>query len=153
LTQPDTPVVRKDWAEYLDAIQIADRNVGAGLRALRESGQEDNTYVIFMGDHGPCFQRGKMALYDFGLRVPLAIRGPNVQKGIRSEALVSSVDLMPTILQWAGIQPPSRQDGSGNGQGEAPAEPGSGPVDAPPGRARRKRERGGRGGRGSCRAA
>lgn len=61
---PDTPVVRKDWAEYLAAIEAADRLVGEGLEALRTSGHETNTMVVFLGDHGPCFQHGKMTLYD-----------------------------------------------------------------------------------------
>ncbi len=68
---PDTPVVRKDWAEYLAAIEKADQLVGEGLEALRAAGEEDNTIVLFLGDHGPCFQHGKMTLYDLGLRVPL----------------------------------------------------------------------------------
>ena len=101
---PDTPVVRKDWAEYLDAIERADRMVGRALDALRASGQEQRTIILFMGDHGPAFQRGKMSPYDLGLRVPLAISGPGIAKGIVSDALTSEVDLLPTILDLLGVE-------------------------------------------------
>jgi N-sulfoglucosamine sulfohydrolase len=100
---PDTPVVRRDWAEYLDAVEQADQFVGAGLRALDESGQANRTLVVFMGDHGPGFQRGKMAVTDFGLRVPLAVMGPGIPGGRTSDALVSEIDLMPTLLELLGL--------------------------------------------------
>ena len=108
---PDTPVIRQDWAEYLDYCEVADISVGEALEGLQRSGDEDNTIVIFMGDHGPCFQRGKMSLNDLGLRVPLAIRGPGIQSGVVSNALVSELDLMPTLLDFLGIQPPRVQHG------------------------------------------
>jgi N-sulfoglucosamine sulfohydrolase len=73
---PDTPTLRKDWSEYLAAIEEADRYVGEALTALNESGMEENTVVVLMGDHGPCYAHGKMSLYDLGLRVPLVIRAP-----------------------------------------------------------------------------
>tara|TARA_R110002049_G_scaffold27321_2_gene94203 strand:- start:390305 stop:395161 length:4857 start_codon:yes stop_codon:yes gene_type:complete len=95
---PDTPDVRKDWAEYLAAIEQVDGQVGQTLQTLDASGESDNTIVIFMSDHGPTFQHGKMTLYDLGLRVPLIISGPGVRRGLRSSALVSEVDLFPTIV-------------------------------------------------------
>ena len=102
---PDTPVVRKDWAEYLAAIEEADQFVGEGLEALRASGQETNTIVVFFGDHGPTFQHGKMTLYDLGLRTPLIIRVPWLKGGARADVLASSLDLTPTLLDLAGLEP------------------------------------------------
>ena len=102
---PDTPVVRKDWAEYLAAIEEADRNVAAGLAALRESGEESETIVVLLGDHGPTFAHGKMTLYDLGLRTPLVIRAPGLTAGKRTEALASELDLAPTLLDLAGLAP------------------------------------------------
>ncbi len=102
---PDTPVVRKDWSEYLAAIEEADARVGEGLAALRAAGQEANTIVVFLGDHGPTFQHGKMTLYDLGLRTPLIIRVPGLQSGIRSKALASTLDLTPTLLDLLGLEP------------------------------------------------
>ncbi len=108
---PDTPVVRKDWAEYLDSIQCADSRVGEALAALDETGCSNDTLVIFLGDHGPAFQRGKMTLYDFGLRVPMAIKGPGIGTGAVSEDLVSEIDIMPTILDYLGLERPDLQHG------------------------------------------
>lgn len=102
---PDTPLVRQDWAEYLAAIEAADAQVGAGLAALRASGQEDNTIVVFLGDHGPTFQHGKMTLYDLGLRTPLIIRAPGMRAGVRTDVLTSTVDLAPTLLDLLGLPP------------------------------------------------
>ena len=103
---PDTPTARLDWAEYLTAVENADDLVGEGLAALRAAGQEDNTIIICMGgDHGPAFQHGKMTLYDLGLRVTLSIRVPGMKTGIRSNALVSALDLTPTLLDVLGLEP------------------------------------------------
>ena len=71
--------MRQDWAEYLAAIEVADARVGEGLAALRASGEEANTIVVFLGDHGPTFQHGKMTLYDLGLHTPLIIRVPGLK--------------------------------------------------------------------------
>lgn len=103
---PDTPTVRLDWAEYLTAVENADDLVGEGLAALRAAGQEDNTIIICLGgDHGPAFQHGKMTLYDLGLRVTLSIRVPGMKTGVRSDALVSELDLTPTLLDVLGLDP------------------------------------------------
>ena len=103
---PDTPEVRKDWAEYLAGIEEADALTGGALAALKASGDDDNTLVLFLGDHGPSFPHGKMSLYDLGLRTPLILRPPGNPKSRRTDALASTVDLLPTILEYAGITPP-----------------------------------------------
>ena len=107
---PDTPVVRQDWAEYLAAIEETDVFVGEALDALKASGQETNTIVVFMGDHGPCFQHGKMSLYDLGLRVPLIIRVPGLASG-NTDVLASELDLLPTLLDLAGLDRPAKSHG------------------------------------------
>jgi N-sulfoglucosamine sulfohydrolase len=95
---PDTPVVRKDWAEYFAGIEQVDHAVGETMDVLRRSGEQDQTIVVYMSDHGPTFQHGKMTLHDLGLRVPLAFSGPGIESAVRSEALVSELDLLPTLL-------------------------------------------------------
>jgi N-sulfoglucosamine sulfohydrolase len=97
---PDTPLVRQDWAEYLAGIEKVDRAVGETIAELRASGHQENTIVIYMSDHGPTFQHGKMTLYDLGLRVPLAISGPGIKRNVRSGVLASELDLLPTLLEW-----------------------------------------------------
>lgn len=94
----DTPVIRKDWAEYLEAIERADTLVGEAMAALNQSGEADDTIVILLSDHGYCFQHGKMSLYEAGLHVPLVIRVPEYPTFVSNE-LVSSLDLFPTLLE------------------------------------------------------
>jgi N-sulfoglucosamine sulfohydrolase len=101
---PNTPACRKDWAEYLAHCEQADHVVGEVLRGLEDSGQKDNTIILFMGDHGPAYHRGKLALYDFGIRVPLAFSGPTIQSGVMTDRLISNVDLMPTLLELCGLE-------------------------------------------------
>lgn len=100
---PDTPTARRDWAEYLDGVQRNDQVVGEVMAALRESGAESNTLVIFMGDHGPAYQHGKMSPYHLGLHIPLIIRLPGA-KPLVSDELVSELDLLPTLLDLLGVR-------------------------------------------------
>jgi N-sulfoglucosamine sulfohydrolase len=108
---PDTPIIRQDWSEYLAAIEKADQIVGEALAALRESGDEQNTIVVFLGDHGPCFLHGKMNLYDLGLRVPMVIRAPGMKADVVTDAVASELDLMPTLLDLLGLTPQSPAHG------------------------------------------
>lgn len=100
---PDTPTARRDWAEYLDGVQRNDKVVGEVMTALRESGAESNTMVIFMGDHGPAYQHGKMTPFHLGLHVPLIIRMPGAKASVCDE-LVSELDLLPTMLDVLGVR-------------------------------------------------
>jgi N-sulfoglucosamine sulfohydrolase len=70
-----------------------------------ESGEAERTIIIFLGDHGPTFARGKMTLYDGGLRTPLIIRTPDAKPGRRDDILVSAVDLTPTLLDLLELPP------------------------------------------------
>lgn len=108
---PDTPIVRQDWAEYLAAIEIADRILGEAIAAVREADQDENTIVVFLGDHGPCFAHGKMTLYELGLHVPLVIRLPNGPRGVIRDELASELDIAPTLLDLLGIEPFSSSHG------------------------------------------
>ncbi len=103
---PDTPLARQDWCEYLAGVEAADRLVGEGLGALSASGQAENTIIVCLGgDHGPAFPHGKMTLFDLGLRVTLSINGPGLLHGTTSDALVSELDLAPTLLDILGLEP------------------------------------------------
>jgi N-sulfoglucosamine sulfohydrolase len=103
-TMPDTPTARRDWAEYLNGVQLADAALGKLLDELESTGQAANTLTIFMGDHGPAFPHGKMTPHHLGLHVPLIIRGPGLPAGRRSEALVAEIDLLPTVLDVLGSE-------------------------------------------------
>nr|WP_184306491.1 sulfatase [Aporhodopirellula rubra] len=104
---PDTPFVRRDWANGLESMQVVDRKIGELLARLENEGLADNTLVFFIGDHGRCHVRGKQFLYDEGLRIPMVMRWPGkVEAGQVNEDLVSSLDICATILDVAGITPP-----------------------------------------------
>lgn len=104
----DTPEIRRDWAEYLEAIKRADNNFGEALRALQDSGAASDTLVVFMGDHGPSYHRAKLSTYGFGLRAPVVFRGPGVVPAVRTE-LFSNVDMMVTMLDMLGYAAPPTQ--------------------------------------------
>jgi uncharacterized sulfatase len=104
---PDTPFVRRDWANGLEQMQLVDREVGALLKRLEDEGLADNTIVFFIGDHGRCHIRGKQFLYDGGIRIPMIMRWPGrVKAGQVSDDLVMSIDICATILEAAGVKPP-----------------------------------------------
>ncbi|MEQ8785045.1 MAG: sulfatase [Pirellulaceae bacterium] len=95
----DTPALRQSTADYYNCLARLDTGVGWLLEALEATGKDDDTLVIYLGDHGAQFPRGKLASYESSLRVPLIVRWPGVtQAGVR-EQLVSTVDLLPTILE------------------------------------------------------
>ena len=100
---PDTPIIRRDWAEYLDGVQKADKQLGDVLDGLRDSGAESNTIIIYMGDHGPAYPHGKMTPFHLGLHIPLIIRLPGA-KPLISDELVSELDLLPTLLDLLGVR-------------------------------------------------
>ncbi len=109
---PDHPVARKDWAAYLDTVEVLDKKVGNFLQWLEENNLADNTVVMFIGDHGRPHVRGKQWLYDSGIRVPLIVRWPEkIKPNQVSQEMVSSIDLAATILNIAGIQVPETMEG------------------------------------------
>jgi N-sulfoglucosamine sulfohydrolase len=109
---PDHPVARRDWATYLDSIQVMDGYVGKILKRLDDEGLTDNTVVIFIGDHGRCHVRGKQWLYDGGIHIPLIIRWPGkIKPGRVCHDLVSAIDISATVLKIAGFEPPKYMQG------------------------------------------
>ncbi len=108
---PETPKTRQDYAEYLTTVQHADAVIGAIFQTLEKAGVLENTIIIYSSDQGFCYHRAKATAYDAGVHVPLSVTGPGIQSGVLSDALVGHVDLMPTILDYAGIQIPETVQG------------------------------------------
>lgn len=109
---PDVPEVREDLADYFGEIQAFDTMLGMLLDRLTATGELDNTIVIVSGDHGaPGFPHGKCNLYDFGVSVPLVVRGGASKGGRVVDDLVSLTDLAPTILEAAGVVRPDTMTG------------------------------------------
>ena len=104
---PDTPETRQDMASYKASARSLDQGVGAVLNALDEHDIADDTLVILTTDHGLAFPGAKGTLFDRGIGVLLIMRGPGGFHGGRvSEALVSQIDLYPTICDLLGIERP-----------------------------------------------
>jgi len=102
--QVDSPAERERTAHYLNAVARLDTGVGLLMEALERTGKGGNTVVVFCGDHGPPFARGKTTVYESGVRVPFFLRWPGVTKaGQVSQRFVSTVDILPTLLDAAGL--------------------------------------------------
>ena len=99
----DTDQLREQTADYYNCMNRLDSLIGDLLDALRRSGKADDTIVIYLGDHGADLLRGKRTSYEGGTRVPLIIRWPGRMEGGRvRQDLVSTLDLMPTLLDCSG---------------------------------------------------
>jgi arylsulfatase A-like enzyme len=110
---PDTPAIRNDIAQLYDNIHEMDRQVGEWLRRLEEDGLAEDTIVMWTTDHGDGLPRAKREIYDSGIRVPLVLRlpgrwqPPGLVAGTIDERLLSFVDFAPSVLRWAGVEPPA----------------------------------------------
>lgn len=98
----DVPEARRELAEFYRSINRLDQGVGLMMEALKQSGLTDDTLVIFLSDNGPPFVNSKTTLYDAGVCLPLLIHAPGQKSGITSPNLVSYIDILPTMLDWAG---------------------------------------------------
>lgn len=99
----DLPSVRHELAEYFQSINRMDQGVGMLLAQLENAGMADNTLVVFVSDNGAPFLNSKSTLFDAGVHLPLIVRNPRGTKsGIVNPNLVSFIDILPTLLDWAG---------------------------------------------------
>lgn len=109
---PDHPVIRKDWSNYLESVQLMDNHLGRVIKRLKDEGLEQNTIVLFFADQGRPHVRGKQWLYDTGIEVPLIVRWPGqLPAGEERDDLVSLIDVSYTSLLLAGIDPPDHLQG------------------------------------------
>ncbi|MBP7141694.1 MAG: sulfatase [Opitutaceae bacterium] len=105
---PDTPETRKDLLNYYGGVMSMDEAAAKAIAALEKSGQLENTVVIYTSDNGWQMPRGLANCYDAGSRVPLAIRwGRHLQPGRRVEEFINVAEIGPTLLELAGLRPPS----------------------------------------------
>ena len=104
---PDIPEVRAELADQFEAVTRLDQSVGWILENLKKSGRDRDTLVIYISDNGIPFPGAKTTLYDSGTRVPMIVLSPEVKSGgIVNDAMVSLLDLVPTVLDWAAVSPP-----------------------------------------------
>lgn len=85
---------------YYQGIQRVDAGLGMVNDILYKHGLINNTMIIFVGDHGAPFIRGKLSCYESGVKIPFIIRWPElIPASIRSNALISTLDILPTIME------------------------------------------------------
>ena len=115
---PDTPEIRRDWANYHDQITVMDGQMGELLAELAREGLAEDTIVFYYADHAGALPRGKRNLHDSGTRVPLIVRFPAkwahlapVAPGSWVEQPVSFVDLTATLLELCGVAVPENYEG------------------------------------------
>lgn len=111
----DEKEIRQHIAEYYAMITHLDHEIGRLLDALEESGEKDNTIIIFTGDNGLAVGQhgwlGKEDIYEHGVRVPLIMAGPGIAENKRNDAYVYLYDIFPTICDKLNIDIPASVDG------------------------------------------
>ena len=105
--------IKEEIAQYYSGVHRCDEIVGQVLRALKESGFEDDTLVIFLSDNGMAFPYAKTNCYQRSTQTPFIVRWPGSVKpdSVNHDDLVSGVDIMPTVLEAAGVELVRGMDG------------------------------------------
>jgi N-sulfoglucosamine sulfohydrolase len=109
----DDLVVRKELSHYYSSVRRADDCVGGILEALKESGEEKRTVVVFLSDHGMPLPFAKTQMYHHSTRTPLIVRWPGITKpgSVDNIHMVSAVDFLPTLCDVVGIDQVEGVDG------------------------------------------
>jgi N-sulfoglucosamine sulfohydrolase len=109
---PDTPELRGELANYCGEVNHLDGLVAQAIALLEKHKVLEETIVIFTGDNGAAFPRGKGSLHEMGCGTPLIVRWPGVVKpGTESRDLISGEDFAPTLLEAAGVKVPAKVTG------------------------------------------
>jgi len=99
---PDTPECRAELAQYCQSVSRLDQGVGRLLDLLQETGNYDNTLVLYISDNGIAFPEAKTTLYDPGMKLPCLVKPPGGPPANSTcDALITWADLTPTILDYA----------------------------------------------------
>jgi N-sulfoglucosamine sulfohydrolase len=108
--QFDNKAIREYTTALYNCMLRLDECVGELMAKLKDSGKQEHTLVLFLSDHGDEMGRGKFDIYEASNKVPFLVSWPGkIKKGARSDALVSSIDIVPTILDVAGIAIPDKR--------------------------------------------
>ncbi|MDE0860374.1 MAG: sulfatase [Akkermansiaceae bacterium] len=114
----ENDALRREYMQaYHACVSFIDAQIKIVLDSLKESGEWENTIVIFTSDHGyhlgDHFLWGKVTLFDIGAKVPFIVHAPGLTKpGTRSEAMVELIDIYPTLAQLTGLTPPGHLQGA-----------------------------------------
>jgi arylsulfatase A-like enzyme len=112
----DEASIRNEIGRQYACSDNIDIQIGRVLKKLEETGELDNTYIIYTADHGIAIGHhglmGKQNLYQHCWRVPFIVKGPGIAAGRRVEGNIYLLDLLATFCDLAGIQPPETNEGT-----------------------------------------
>lgn len=104
-------IIQKEISDYYGMITATDAQIGRILKALKDSGQADNTIIVLGGDNGLALGQhgllGKQNVYEHSVSVPLVFCGPNIPKGQKNSALAYLHDIFPTLCGLTGLEIPT----------------------------------------------
>lgn len=123
---PDIPEVRDELALYYASVRKTDKAFEMLVDTLKRTGTYEETLIVYLSDNGAPFPGSKTNVYEPGIRLPLIVKKPGqARRGSVNAAMISWVDITPTILDFAGVptaaRPPSRPVGPGRFTNESPA--------------------------------
>ncbi|MCI0463936.1 MAG: sulfatase [Gemmataceae bacterium] len=107
----DLPEVRREVAQYFASIRRFDESFGEILAELAASGHLADTLIVFLSDHGMSFPFSKATVYRNGTWSPVVMHWPGMPQAAVHQEMVSSVDLLPTVLAILNVPPPANIDG------------------------------------------
>ncbi len=107
----DIPRVREEVAQYFSIVRRFDIAFGLLMKELTAAGGDADTVVVFMSDHGMSFPFSKATVYYNGTWSPVLIRIPGMKESQTRTEFVSSVDVMPSVLELLEVKPPAGMDG------------------------------------------
>ncbi len=112
----DERTIRNEIGRQFACSENIDIQIGRVLESLRDSGELDNTYVVYTADHGMAIGRhglqGKQNLYEHTWRVPFIVMGPGIKPGTRAPGNVYLLDVLSTLCDLAGIDAPATNEGT-----------------------------------------
>ncbi|MFV0378641.1 MAG: sulfatase [Mangrovibacterium sp.] len=108
----DNAETREAFAKYMAEVSALDQQFGDVLEALKKTGKEDETLVVFSGEQGPQFPGGKWTSWDYGQKSAFIIKSPeDYLRSKTTDAMVQYEDLLPTLIEYAGGKVPDKMDG------------------------------------------
>ena len=109
---PDNEIIRHDLAVNYSNLKRMDDQIGKIIQQLKDDGLYENSIIFFYGDHGGPFPRHKRSLYETGLKVPMVVKfSKNKKESNIDNRFLNFIDLAPSILSLAGIEPPKIMHG------------------------------------------
>lgn len=115
-TNRDEVTIRNELGRQFACVENIDQQIARVLKQLEEMGELDNTYIFYTSDHGMAIGRhglqGKQNLYEHTWRVPLIVQGPGIQPGSRAIGNCYLLDVLATLCDLTGVEPPSSNEGT-----------------------------------------